>query len=111
MPRTMKIAAAQMGPVHRDSTRQDTLSRLIKLLQSASTLDAQLVLFPEAAFTTFFPRHLISDQTELDSFFEHGDNLPGSPNTRPLFDEAKKLGIDISVGFAERTAGGKGYNT
>ncbi len=111
MPRILKIAAAQLGPVHLTSTRQDTLSRMIKLLQSASKLDAQLVIFPETAFTTFFPRHLISDRKELDSYFEHADDLPGSPNTKPLFDEAKKLGIDISVGFAERTADGKGYNT
>jgi predicted amidohydrolase len=111
MPRTLKVAAAQMGAVHRNSTRQDTLSRMIKLLQSASTLDAQLVLFPETAFTTFFPRHLILDQEELGSYFEHADNLSESPNTKPLFDEAKKLGIDISVGYAEWTAEGKGYNT
>jgi predicted amidohydrolase len=111
MPRSLKIAAAQLGPVHLASTRQDTLSRMIKLLRSASKLDAQLVLFPETAFTTFFPRHLISDQKELDSYFEHADDLPGSANTKPLFDEAKKLGVDISVGFAERTADGKGYNT
>jgi len=111
MPRTLKIAAAQMGAVHFHSTRQDTLARMIKLLQSASTLDAQLVLFPEAAFTTFFPRHLISDHKELDSFFEHGDDLAGSLNTKPLFDEAMKLRIDISVGFAERAADGNGYNT
>jgi predicted amidohydrolase len=71
---------------------------MIKLLRSASTLDSQLVLFPETAFTTFFPRHLISDQQELDSYFEHADDLPGSPMTEPLFDEASKLGIDISVG-------------
>jgi predicted amidohydrolase len=111
MPRRIRVAAAQLGAVHRDSTRQDTLSRMIKLLQSASTLNAQLVLLPETAFTAFFPRHLISDQQELDSYFEHADDVPGSPHTKPLFDEAKKLGIDISVGFAERTADGKGYNT
>lgn len=98
MPRIIKVAAAQLGPVHRDSTRHDTLSRMIKLLQSASKLDSQLVLFPETALTTFFPRHLISDQQELDSYFEHADDLPGSPTTKPLFDEARKLGIDICVG-------------
>ena len=109
MPRTIKVAAAQMGPVHLSSTRQETLERMIKLLQSASKLDAQLVLFPETAFTTFFPRHLITDQKELDAYFEHGDDLTQSE--KPLFDEAKRLEIDISVGFAERTAEGKGYNT
>ncbi|KAF4625340.1 hypothetical protein G7Y89_g12826 [Cudoniella acicularis] len=46
-----------------------------------------------------------------DSYFEHGNDLPSSPNAKSLFDEAKKLGVDISVGFAERTASGEGYNT
>ena len=110
-PRNLKVAAAQMGPVHLHSNRQETLARMIALLQSASLLHAQLVLFPETAFTTFFPRHLIESQEELDRYFEHGDALATTADTRPLFDEAKKLGIDISVGFAERTPGGKGYNT
>ena len=100
-----------MGPVHLHGNRQETIARMIALLQSASTLHAQLVLFPETAFTTFFPRHLIDSQEELDRYFEHGDSLATAADTRPLFDEAKKLGIDISVGFAERTNDGKGYNT
>jgi len=100
-----------MGPIHLTSKREDTLQRMITLLQSASSLGAQLVLFPETAFTTFFPRYLIPSQTELDTYFEHTDNLPSNLNTKHLFDEAQKLGIDISVGFAERTVDGKGYNT
>lgn len=100
-----------MGPVHITSTRADTLARMVALLQSAAARGAQVVLFPEAAFTTFFPRHLINDQEELDTYFEHADSLLTSPNSRALFDEAKKLGVDISVGFAERTEDGKGYNT
>jgi predicted amidohydrolase len=99
-----------MGPVHLSSPRPQTLTRMIALLQSASSLGAQLVLFPETAFTTFFPRHLIASQEELDTYFEHS-SLVTSPNTKPLFDEAKKLGIDISVGFAERDSDGTGYNT
>ncbi|TVY62794.1 N-carbamoyl-D-amino acid hydrolase [Lachnellula suecica] len=110
MPRTIKIAAAQMGPVHITSPRTEVITRMLSLLHSASSLGAQLVLFPETAFTTFFPRHLIASQASLDSYFEHGDNLPSSPNTKPLFDAAKELGIDISVGFAERTEEGEGYN-
>jgi len=109
--RKLKVAAAQMGPVHLHSNRQETLARMIALLQSASSLHAQLVLFPETAFTTFFPRHLIESQEELDGYFEHEDSLATAADTRPLFDEAKKLGIDVSVGFAERTTDGQGYNT
>ena len=111
MSRTLKIAAAQLGPNHLTTPRADIISRMITLLQHASSLGAKIVLFPETAFTTFFPRHLITSQEELDSYFENSDNLPESPNTKPLFDEAKKLAIDISVGFAERDIDGKGYNT
>lgn len=108
--RKLKVAAAQLGPIHLDSDRKHTIERMIKLLQLASSLGAQLVLYPETAFTTFFPRHLIASQEKLDTYFEHGDSLPTAQDTRPLFDEAKKLGIDISIGFAERTAEGRGYN-
>jgi predicted amidohydrolase len=111
MPRTLKLAAAQLGPNHLTTPRAEVLSRMIALLQSASSLGAQLVLFPETAFTTFFPRHLITSQEELDIYFEHHNSLLVSPNTRTLFDEAQKLGVDISVGFAERDVNGKGYNT
>lgn len=111
MPRTLKLAAAQLGPNHLTTPRAEVLSRMIALLQSASSLGAQLVLFPETAFTTFFPRHLITSQEELDTYFEHHNSLLVSPNTRTLFDEAQKLGVDISVGFAERDVNGKGYNT
>lgn len=111
MPRILKVAAAQLGPNHLTTPRHEVIARLISLLHQASALGAQLVLFPETAFTTFFPRHLIASQAELDTYFEHDDSLPTSPNTKPLFDEAQKLGVDISVGFAERAKDGKGYNT
>jgi len=99
MPRLVKIAACQVGAVHRTSLREDTLKRLLSLLESAAQQGAQIALFPELAFTTFFPRYLLTDP-ELDSFFEHGD-ITTSPQTAPLFTFAKKLGIDISIGFAE----------
>lgn len=76
---------------------------MITLLDNAASQGAEVVLFPETAFTTFFPRHLINDQAELDSFFEHGD-ITTSPQTQPLFEKAKLLGVDISVGFAEATS-------
>ncbi|KAH6670106.1 putative N-carbamoyl-D-amino acid hydrolase [Halenospora varia] len=91
MPRTLKLAAAQLGPIHLTTSRVEVISRMITLLQQAHGLGAKLVLFPETAFTTFFPRHLINSQAELDSYFEHGDDLSTATNTKPLFDEAKKL--------------------
>jgi hypothetical protein len=66
------------------------------------------VVFPELALTTFFPRWYMPDQREVDSFFER--EMPG-PETRPLFDEAKTLGVGFSLGYAELTPGGNHFNT
>jgi predicted amidohydrolase len=104
------VAAAQMGATHRRDSRQATLHRMLDLLGHAATAGAQVVLFPELAFTTFFPRYLIEDDEELDSWFEHGD-VTQSPNTRLLFDGAHHLGIDIGVGFAEATQNGDRFNS
>jgi Asp/Glu/hydantoin racemase/predicted amidohydrolase len=109
MPCIIRIAAAQVGAIHRHADRADTLQRLIHLLQDAASQGAQVVLFPECTFTTFFPRYLIEDEAELDSFFEHGD-ITVSDNTKPLFDKAKELGVDISIGFAEAADNGDRYN-
>ncbi|KAH6717876.1 putative N-carbamoyl-D-amino acid hydrolase [Leptodontidium sp. MPI-SDFR-AT-0119] len=93
MARTLKLAAAQMGPVHLTSPRAETLTRLLTLLQTASSLGAQVVLFPETALTTFFPRHLITSPAELETYFDSASTLLTSPNTAPLFSLAKELGI------------------
>ena len=66
---------------------------------------------PRSSLVTFFPRHLIGDQKELDLFSEHDDDLPNSLNIKLHFERAKELGVDISVGHAERAADGKGPNT
>lgn len=110
MPRSIRIAAAQMGATNRWDTREETLNRMLKLLNNAASKDAKLVLFPEIAFTTFFPRYVILDQEELEIWFEHGD-IRTSPNTKALFEAASKLGVDICVGFAEATEDGRHYNT
>lgn len=99
MARKIRIAAAQVGAVHRTSPRPETLGRMLKLLEDAASQAAEVVLFPETTFTTFFPRYLIEDEAELQSFFEHGD-VTTAPNTKPLFDRAKELDVDISVGMS-----------
>ncbi|CAK3784654.1 N-carbamoyl-D-amino acid hydrolase [Lecanosticta acicola] len=110
MSRKLTLAAAQMGATHLTSSRSETLQRMLKLLQEAASQDAHILLFPEIAFTTFFPRHLINDQTELDSFFEQGD-ITTSPQTAPLFQKARELNIDIVVGFAELCPNNDRFNS
>jgi hypothetical protein len=98
MSRVLRIAAAQMGPTQRADSRAHTLDRLVTLLEHAARQGAQLVVFPELAFTTFFPRWWIEDESELLSYFE--STLPG-PNTQKLFDRARELGVGFHIGYAE----------
>jgi N-carbamoyl-D-amino-acid hydrolase len=109
MARHLKIAAAQLGPLHKADSRAIAVSRLKKLLQEAHAMGAKFVVFPELAFTTFFPRWWMEDQREVDErFFEK--QIP-SKETQPLFDEAKKLGIGFNIGYAELTPEGRRFNT
>jgi predicted amidohydrolase len=107
MPRNLRIAAAQMGPTQLADTRAQTLDRMIALLEQAAAGGAGLVVFPELAFTTFFPRWLLEAEA-LDSYFER--ELPG-PQTQALFDRARELKIGFNVGYAELTPEGKRFNS
>src|SRR5215468_2311594 len=98
MSRFVTVGAAQMGPIQRSHTRRDVVERLIAHLREARRMGCELVVFPELTLTTFFPRWWMEDQAEIDSFFEH--EMPG-PETRPLFDEARRLGIGFCLGYAE----------
>ena len=98
MGRIVHVASAQMGPISRSETRKDSVRRLIALMREAKGRGAELVVFPELALTTFFPRWLIEDEAELDGYYER--KMPG-PDTIPLFDEAKSLGVGFYLGYAE----------
>lgn len=111
MARKVTVAAAQIGAINRDTPKSETVPRLLKLLREASQKKVKLVVFPEVALTTFFPRHLFESQEELDKFFEHGEDITQSTDVKPLFTEARNLLIDIVLGYAERTPEGTGYNT
>ena len=107
MRRTLRVAAAQMGPVARADARADVVERLVTMLREAAAQDAQLVVFPELALTTFFPRWDLPDD-EVLAFFER--EMPG-PDTKPLFEDAARLGVGFHLGYAELTPDGHRYNT
>ncbi len=100
MPRIVTVGAAQLGPIARSETRAQVVKRLIELMRQAKAHGCGLVVYPELALTTFFPRWFFERQEEGDAYFE--GTMPSS-DTQPLFDEAKKLGIGFYIGYAELT--------
>ena len=108
MSRVLTVGAAQMGPIQLADTRAQVVERLIALLRSGSAAGCHLVVFPELTLTTFFPRWWVDDLAEADRFYE--TEMPG-PETRPLFDEARRLGVGFHLGYAELTPDGHRYNT
>jgi len=98
MSRQYVVAVAQMGPIARVEPRSQVVDRLIALLRTAHHQGAELVVFPELTLTTFFPRWVIDDVDELDSYFE--TEMPNN-ETQPLFEVARELGVGFHIGYAE----------
>jgi predicted amidohydrolase len=107
MSRFLTVAAAQMGPVQRDHNREQVVQRLIAMLREAHAMDAELVVFPELALTTFFPRWFVDDIAEADHWYER--TMPNA-DTQPLFDEAKRLAVGFCLGYALLDADGRRWN-
>ncbi len=100
MARRLPVAVAQLGPVHLADSRAAVVRRLVALLREAHGRGARLVVFPELALTTFFPRWWMTEQAEIDRFFER--EMPNA-ETRPLFDLARELEVGFYLGYAELT--------
>jgi predicted amidohydrolase len=100
LARKLNAAVAQLGPIHLADSRVSVVGRLMAMMRQAHGLGARFVVFPELALTTFFPRYWMTDQTEIDRFFER--EMPG-PETRPLFDLTRDLGVGFYLGYAELT--------
>lgn len=112
MTRELMVGAAQLGPISRDESRESVIDRLIALLAQGAEHGCELVVFPELALTTFFPRWYLDeggpgglsaidgDTSELDAYYEI--EMP-SAVTRRLFDEAKRLAVGFCLGYAELT--------
>jgi hypothetical protein len=106
--RTLTVGAAQLGPISRDESRSEVVTRLLALLQEGAAAGCELVVFPELGLTTFFPRWYTDDIAGHDQFYE--TDMP-SAETQPLFDGARELGVGFSLGYAELTDDGHRYNT
>jgi len=98
MSRALTFAAAQLGPIARAESREDVVVRLLEMMREGHSRGCDVIVYPELALTTFFPRWYFEDQEEIDFFFER--SFP-SPVTQPLFDEAKRLGVGFHIGYAE----------
>ena len=97
MTRIVRVGAAQLGPVQREHTRGQVVERLLALLHEAGDQEVDLVVYPELALTTFFPRWFLDDISGADHWYER--SMPNAA-TQPLFDEAKRLGIGFCLGYA-----------
>src|SRR5262249_37638240 len=106
MTRSIKVAAAQLGPIQKADTREAVVARMLDLLQQAKGCD--LIVYPELALTTFFPRWYCADHGDADVWFER--ERPSSA-TWPLFEQAKRAAVAMSFGYAELTPDGDHFNT
>lgn len=108
MSRVLRVAAAQCGPIQKADGRERAVDKLVDLLERAKAERCNLVVFPELTLTTFFPRWFMTDQAEIDTWFER--EMP-SAATRPLFERAARYKIAMSFGYAELTPDGLHFNT
>jgi predicted amidohydrolase len=106
--RVINVAAAQMGPIQRADSREVVVTRMLALMDDAKSKGADLIIYPELALTTFFPRWYITDQAEVDGWFER--EMPNAA-VQSLFDRAKQHQMAMNFGYAELTPDGHHYNT
>ena len=106
--RIVNVAAAQMGPIQKADSREAVVKRMIALMDEAKSKGADLIVYPELALTTFFPRWYVEDRAEFDVWFER--EMPNAA-TKPLFERAAQHGMAMNFGYAELTPDGHHFNT
>ena len=106
--RVINVAAAQLGPIQKAESRETVVKRMIALMDEAKARGADLIVYPELALTTFFPRWYMEDQAEVDTWFER--EMPNAA-AKPLFERAARHQIAMNFGYAELTPDGHHFNT
>jgi len=104
----LRTAAAQLGPIQKTDDRHSVIERMMALIDQCRNDKVDLIVFPELALTTFFPRWYHEDRAEADHWFER--EMPSS-ETQALFDHAVRSNVAITFGYAELTSDGEHYNT
>jgi len=99
MARIITVGAAQLGPTQRADSRSSVVERMLALMKNAHDKGCDLVVFPELALTTFFPRWYFEEPEEYDIWFEI--SMP-SAETQPLFEAARHYGLGFHLGYAEQ---------
>jgi predicted amidohydrolase len=108
MSRSITVGAAQLGPIQQAEPRSVAVERMVHLMERAHRRGVELVVFPELALTTFFPRHYHADMSEADHWFETA--MPSNA-TAPLFAAARRYRIGFHLGYAEMTEDKRRFNT
>jgi predicted amidohydrolase len=99
MSRTVRVAAAQMGPA--SEVAAENVPRLVGLIHAARVQGVQLIAFPELALTTYFPTRV--HDADWEGYFE--DSLD-SPNVATVRATACAAGMALVLPFAERAPHG-----
>ena len=105
--RKIIVAGAQLGPISIGASRSQAIDRMIKLMEDAHKQQVKLIVYPEIAPVTFFPRHFLEGE-DLEQYFENEKEVDGDPTKLPnlklLFDKAREYKMDMYLGFAEHAA-------
>jgi len=99
MPRFVKVAAAQMGPINEGTPRAEVVERLHALFEEAVREDVEILAYPELCLTPYFPKRIRDD---FDQFFEA--EMP-TKDLRPLFERAREARVAFHLGYAEKDRG------
>jgi len=93
--RVINVAAAQMGPIQRSDSRQTVIPRMLVLMDEAKARGADLIVYPELALTTFFPRWLCVPKT-LSGFIERENRISWCDDRADLVCSGH-LGVAVQV--------------
>jgi predicted amidohydrolase len=80
-----------------DAIRTYNVVRMEKMMEQAIGQNADLVVFPELALTSFFPYFWITDFKILKKFFESSEKWKNK-----IYQKAKELKISVAFGYAEQ---------